>query len=113
MEMNEGKLDITDQDVENILNFLAGTDRPFAEAMKAMRLAERRLKTTVAVLKQQSDAKSNAAKEDDALASEAYATATITEAEALGDLELLKAQRASALSRLDTWRSLGANRRKS
>lgn len=104
---------MTEEDMWRCHRFLAGSDTTYAEAIAERGRCDKRLKAVVALLKQQSNEKSQAAKETDAYASQGYAEAVQEEFEAVKTLEVLKAQRSSATLKIDIWRSLEASRRRS
>lgn len=111
--MNTPSNSMTEADMWRCHQFLAGTDTAFGEAVANKNRCERLLKSKLALLKQQCNEKSNVAKEDSALASETYQLAVQEEFEAVKTLEVLKAQRSSAQTKIDIWRSLEASRRRS
>ncbi len=104
---------MTEDEMWKCHSFLAKTDRPYAEAVANKVRLDRKIKATLAFLKQQSNEKSVGAKETEAYASHEYQTAMEEEFEAVKALELLKAQRSSATLKIDIWRSLEASRRRS
>lgn len=106
-------MNITEEHVEKAMIYLAETDEPWATAKAERIRTERRLKSFMALAKKASGAKSNVSREDDAYASDGYQEAIGDEFRAVVAEETLKAKRASAALRIEVWRSLSANRRRS
>ena len=99
--------------VANALHYLSMTDEECAGLKAAVRAGEYLLKHYRAKAMAASDEKSIAAKETDALASEAYANAVSDYQETIAEYETVAAKRQRAILTIDVWRSLNANRRQS
>lgn len=109
--MNAHARIITDDSLENALNWLrdhaAALGRAKARAIKA----EHMVKHIEALEMKRSDAKSNDMKKADARISAAYLAAILEDAEAAGEYERLKAMREAAALKIEAWRSEQANYR--
>lgn len=97
--------------VSGALQYLASTDEECAGLKAAVKAEEYMLKHFKAKAMAASASKSIAAKETDALASEAYANAVEQYRDTIAEYETVAARRQRAILTIEVWRSLNANRR--
>lgn len=110
--MKDRVSDVEEQDMWDAHKFLARTDQEWALKHSDVDWRKLRLKAVIAGLKLLSEEKSNAAKEDDALASDRYKEELEKYRTEVEELQTLTAQRKSAERQFEAVRTLMASRRK-
>lgn len=93
------------------VQYLIDSAAEYGAARAEAERASDMLKVTKALIMAQSDAKSNAAQEVEALASDRYLDAVNVKFEAVKDSEVMRARREAAIQTIEAWRSLNANQR--
>ena len=107
--MNAHTRIVDDPEVEKALDFLRDSARSIGEAVKRARRASNMIKHIEALAFKASDASSNDKRQADARTSQAYVDAINEDAEAFGELEVLKSLREAAALKIEAWRSEQAN----
>ncbi len=102
---------VSDDEASSALEWLVKNARIIGEAKRQAVLSESMTKRIKAIEMARSDAKTIAEKERDALASEAYLEAIISEAKAAGAYEEARALKDAAGARIEVWRSLTSTAR--
>lgn len=102
---------ISENDVEKAVDYLRSNALEAAQARANVRYLDAFLKTQKASLKLASNASSNAAAEDEALASPQYRDALQGYKEAVEKDALHMFKREAAIAMIDAWRSQSANAR--
>ena len=102
---------VTDEEAEKALHWLVSNAKAIGEARRKAVLAEHMVKRVKAIETKRSDAGSVAAKEADAMTSDAMLEAITADAQAAGELETLRGLRDAAGAKLDVWRTLRASER--
>jgi hypothetical protein len=102
---------IPDEDAEKALHWLVQNAKAIGEARREAVLAEHMVKRVKAIETKRSNETSVAAREADAMTSEAMLAAITADAEAAGKLETLRGLRDAAGAKLDVWRTLRASER--
>ena len=102
---------ITEDEAGRALEWLLKNGQAIADAKRRTVLAERSIKRVMAIAMKQSNEKSAAAQERDALAGSSYEAAIQEEADAAAGYELLRHYKDTAFARLDAWRTMESTRR--
>ena len=101
----------TEETVDKCLEYLLSTAEEFAHLKAGVKGQEYLLRHTRALGMLESSAKSVAAKETEALASESYLQAVKRYEDAIVEYETMAARREAARLKIDVWRSLNAAQR--
>jgi len=107
--MNAHQRIVTDPEVEKALDFLRDSSRTIGDAVKRARSAANMVKHIEALGQKASDASSSDRRQADARTSQAYLDAIAEDAEAFGELEVLKALREAAALKIEAWRTEQSN----
>jgi hypothetical protein len=102
---------VPDEEAEKALQWLITNAKAIGEARREAVLAEHMVKRVKAIETKRSNETSVAAREADAMTSEAMLAAITADAEAAGKLETLRGLRDAAGAKLDVWRTLRASER--
>jgi hypothetical protein len=102
---------VPDEEAEKALQWLITNAKAIGEARREAVLAEHMVKRVRAIETKRSNETSVAAREADAMTSEAMLAAITADAEAAGKLETLRGLRDAAGAKLDVWRTLRASER--
>ena len=102
---------ITDDKMESALEYLATTDKSWAQAKAAVEAMNYARKSIRAEIKLEKEGANNM-REDIAEASETYKKACRDHTDAIYEFALIDARRKSAELRIEVWRSQNASRRR-